>query len=213
MRNLLDDLLELARVGREDVPVSDVALSDVIESVRGQLDQSLRERNAEIVIDEPLPVIAGNPVRIHQVFANLIDNALKYTPTERRPRIEITPRKAGQFWRVYVRDNGSGIPIEHREKVFTMFQRLPRGRAMNPTGTGMGLAIISRIVEANGGRCWIDASDENGTTFCLTFPVAASETPQQLSGVPDLSGVATQIETRRHDAASPAEWTTHLPDR
>ena len=58
-----------------------------------------------------------------------------------------------------------------------------------------------------------DASDENGTTFCLTFPVAASEIPQQLSGVPDLTGIATQIEKRRHDAASPAEWTTHLPDR
>jgi signal transduction histidine kinase len=190
MRNLLDDLLELARVGREDVPVSAVDLGDVIDGVTGQLRQILDERDAEVIIAEPLPTVAANPVRLHQVFANLIDNALKYTPAERTPRIEIRAAEAGNTWRIFVRDNGAGIPPEHRDKIFTMFQRLPKGRAMNPTGTGMGLAIISRIVEGNGGRCWIADSDDGGTTFCLTFPKPEPDHPNHVPRAPEVAGVA-----------------------
>jgi len=174
MRNLLDDLLELARVGREDAPVNAVDLRGVIDGVSGQLQQILNERDAQVIVHGSLPVVAANPVRLQQVFSNLIDNALKYTPTERAPRIEIAATDDGDFWQVTVRDNGAGVPPEYREKIFTMFQRLPKGRTMNPTGTGMGLAIVSRIVEANGGRCWIAASDQDGTTLCLTFPKPAA---------------------------------------
>jgi signal transduction histidine kinase len=190
MRNLLDDLLELARVGREDVPVSAVDLGEVIDGVTGQLHQILKQRDAEVIVAEPLPTVAANPVRLHQVFANLIDNALKYTPTERTPRIEIGATEAGNTWRVFVRDNGTGIPPEHRDKIFTMFQRLPKGRAMNPTGTGMGLAIISRIVEGNGGRCWIADSDDGGTTFFLTFPKPEPDHLNHISRAPKAAGVA-----------------------
>ncbi len=190
MRNLLDDLLELARVGREDTPVSAVDLDNIINGVTDQLHQILAERSAEVIVTEPLPTVAANPVRLHQVFANLIDNALKYTPLDRRPRIEIGAVDTGETWQISVRDNGAGIPPEHRDKIFTMFQRLPKGRAMNPTGTGMGLAIISRIVEANGGRCWIADSDEGGTIFCLTLP---KPEPQHLNHdprTPQSAGVA-----------------------
>ncbi|HYI17012.1 MAG TPA: ATP-binding protein [Thermomicrobiales bacterium] len=190
MRNLLDDLLELSRVGREDIPVSAVPLDNVIDGVTDQLHHILAERSAQVVVSEPLPTVAANPVRLHQVFANLIDNALKYTPLDREPRIEIGAVDAGQTWRISVSDNGAGIPPEHHDKIFTMFQRLPKGRAMNPTGTGMGLAIISRIVEGNGGQCWIADSDEGGTTFCLTFPKPESHHLSHVPRAPQPAGVA-----------------------
>ncbi len=190
MRNLLDDLLELSRVGREDAPLSAVDLGNVIEGVSGQLRQMLDQRNGQVIVRGDLPVVAGNPVRLQQVFSNLIDNAVKYTPTDRAPVIEISARERHDTWQITVSDNGTGIPVEHRDKIFTMFQRLPKGRSMNPTGTGMGLAIISRIVEANGGRCWISDSDENGTTFCLTFPKTTDEQMNSTPRTLELVGVS-----------------------
>ncbi len=213
MRNLLDDLLELSRVGSQDAHVSAVDLGAVIDGVTEQLHQSLRERSATVIVTPPLPTVAGNPIGLHRVFANLIDNALKYTPLDRQPHIEISAIDAGTTWEVTVRDNGTGIPAEHRDKIFTMFQRLPKGRAMNPSGTGMGLAIISRIVESNGGRCWIAESNAGGTAFCLTLPKPKTQDEQQVARTPHTAGVASVIHRRRDDEPRGTNRTSHLPDR
>jgi len=170
MRNLLDDLLHLSRVGRDDAEISNVDLRSVITGVTDQLGQLLHEQGAEIAITGSLPLVSANPVRLHQIFANLVDNAVKYTPTGRTPRIEISATDHDDMWQIEVRDNGSGIPEEYHEKVFVMFQRLPNGRSLNPDGTGMGMAIVARIVESWGGRCWIGESNDQGTTLCLTLP-------------------------------------------
>ena len=175
LRELLDDLLELSRVGRDESSNIDVDLRSVIGDVIHQQRQHLDDRAAQVVLIGFLPTVSANRVRLYQVFANLIDNAVQYTPTSRAPSIEISAEDRGHEWMISVCDNGDGIPFEGREKVFTMFQRMPRGKSLNPGGNGMGLAIVARIIESNGGRFWIASSDESGTTFCLTLPKVAAQ--------------------------------------
>lgn len=170
LRGLLDDLLDLSRVGNDEGDITQVDLTSIITDVTDQLRQRLDERGASVEIDGCLPSVSARRVSMRQVFANLIDNAVQYTPPTRAPHITISATDRGDAWEIAVRDNGAGIAPESRDTVFVMFQRLPSGASLNPTGTGMGLAIVARIIEATGGRCWIGASDSTGTIVCLTVP-------------------------------------------
>ncbi len=175
MRQLLEDILELSRVGSDEARSEPTDLDSVVTDVRDQLRHQLESRSATVTVDGPLPSVTVNRVHLVRVFTNLIDNAVQYTPHSREPRIWITARDMGKTWEITVGDNGGGIPPDARDKAFVMLQRLPSGKTLNPSGTGMGLAIVRRILEMNGGRCWIAESDERGTTMCLTFPKIASD--------------------------------------
>jgi signal transduction histidine kinase len=171
MRRLLDDLLELSRIGRlmnalETVPLA-VVVQEAIKVVQGRITA----RDAQIDIKGELPVVVGDRVRLVEVLQNLIDNACKFTDDQVTPRITIGQRGFDRDGKpiVFVQDNGRGIESQYFEKVFGLFDKLdPRSE-----GTGIGLALVKRIVEVHGGRIWVESEGAgHGATFCLTLPAA-----------------------------------------
>ncbi len=170
MQTLLIDLLNISRVGRVDSDFTVVDLGEVVEHVMDQQRFSLQRRDGKLHADLSGITIQANWTRMIQVFSNLIDNAIKYTPSERSPEIEISARDEGDRWLVTVADNGVGVLEDHREDVFGMFHRLRTGKQLNPSGTGMGLALVERIVRLHGGDIWIDPDRAIGTAFHFTFP-------------------------------------------
>jgi PAS domain S-box-containing protein len=169
MDELLKDLLELSRVGRivnhsADVPLVQLA-EDAMEIVRGQIEQ----KGVCVRIASDLPVAHGDPARLLEVLQNLIDNAVKYMGDVADPRIEIGSRREGKETVCYVRDNGIGIDPSHLDRVFELFQQLDP----NVEGSGIGLALVKRIVELHGGRVWFESEGAGrGATCCFSLPDA-----------------------------------------
>lgn len=203
MRALLEDLLRLSRAGRVVDKASEVALAEVVreavELLRGRLDQ----RGARVEVAEGLPVVRGDRQRLIDVFQNLVENAAKFTLGQPDPRIEIGAGTDARGLVVWVRDNGRGIDKEHQAKVFDLFEKL------DPTheGTGVGLALVKRIVEAHGGRVWVESAGEGqGAAFCMTLLPAGEGPPAAGAGTaprgPDAAEGASEGE--RRGAASDA---------
>ena len=167
MEHLLNDLLQISRIGRQNNPPEEIALADLAQDAVSMASGRLDERGIQTEISPDLPVVFGDRLRLWEVFQNLVDNAAKFMGDQPQPRIEIGCRRDGHETTCYVRDNGIGIDPAYHEKVFGLFDRL------NPEneGTGVGLAIVKRIVEAHGGLIWVESEGTGrGSTFCLTIP-------------------------------------------
>jgi PAS domain S-box-containing protein len=167
MQQLLNDLLELSRIGRlmnepANVPFEDLA-REAVELVQGRI----MARGVAIHIDADMPNVYGDRSRLLEVLQNLVDNAVKFMGDQPDPRIEIgwDGREDGKLI-FHVRDNGIGIPPEHHERIFGLFNKLD----VKADGTGIGLALVKRIVEVHGGRIWIQSEAGNGSTFYFTLP-------------------------------------------
>lgn len=128
-------------------------------------------RHEALITIQPLPVVLGDPSQLHQVFDNLISNAIKYVTPGVKPEVEVTAHEADDHWRIDVDDNGIGIPPDRRDSVFGIFERI-HGPDNYP-GTGIGLAVVQRCVERHGGRVWVEDAPGGGTRFCLTLPKLA----------------------------------------
>lgn len=168
MRLLLDDLLQLSRVGRVANPPRDVSVAEAAADAVQLLAGPVAARGVEVVIEPGLPAVHADPVRLTEVLVNLIGNAVKFMGDQPRPRVEVGFRPAdGAF---FVADNGIGIDPAYHARVFALFERLDPAAE----GTGIGLAIVKRIVEVHGGRIWVESAGRGvGTTFCFTLPPAA----------------------------------------
>ena len=118
MREIIDDLLGLARAtaGLQDLELQPVRLDDVLRAAQAELLAKLQTRNVRLTVEEPLPVVSGHAGRLTEVFTNLIDNAIKYTPPERQPQMRVTACVRDEMVTCAVSDNGIGIPTEHREQ-------------------------------------------------------------------------------------------------
>lgn len=170
MQDLLNDLLELSRVGRIAHPPQAVAMQQIVHETMELLAGSLKEYNIEAVVQEPLPVVHGDKVRLVEVMQNLLSNAIKFMGEQSGPRIEIgcTGQDAEGMAILYVRDNGIGIDPQHHDRIFGLFNRL------DPSieGTGVGLTLIRRIIEVHGGKVWLESQPGVGSTFFFTLPLA-----------------------------------------
>jgi light-regulated signal transduction histidine kinase (bacteriophytochrome) len=166
MDGLIESLFEYSRIGRVDLKVEPTDLQRVLEDVLDTLALQIRAAGLEVRVPRPLPTVPCDALRAGQVFQNLIHNALKYN--ERADKwVEIGWRE-GTPAALYVRDNGIGIPEQHREVIFRIYKRLhPRDRFGG--GTGVGLTIVRRIVERHGGRVWLESEPGEGTTFFFTL--------------------------------------------
>lgn len=162
MARLLDELLSLSRVGRMINLHKEVSLQAVVEEARALVAGRLASRGVELdVVEEPV-FLHGDLPRLVEVFQNIIDNAVKFMGDQPHPRIEIGVESVDGETVVYVRDNGQGIDPRHTSKLFGLFEKLdPQSE-----GTGMGLALVSRIVEVHGGRVWAQ-SDGLGRGACF----------------------------------------------
>ena len=176
MENLLNDLLELSRVGRLMNPAEDVSFEEIVreamEQVRGRLEAS----RIRVEIQENLPVINGDKVRLVEIVQNLLENAAKFTLGRPEPRIEIGTRGTdkSQHHIFFVCDNGIGIEPQFHERIFGLFNKL------NPQveGTGIGLTLVKRIVEVHGGRIWIESAPNQGASFFFTLPPQKKQADQ-----------------------------------
>jgi signal transduction histidine kinase len=172
MGRLLDDLLNFNRIGRvANEPVS-INLTELVREVVSSHAQELASTKISVGVQEDMPVIVGDKHRLHQVLDNLLVNAIKYGSGADRPLIEIGGRQENEEMRVFVKDNGKGIAPEYHKRVFDLFHCLES----NKGGTGVGLAIVKKIVEVHGGRAWVESTPGAGATFWLSFP--AKKEPQ-----------------------------------
>ncbi len=168
MTGMIADLLTYARSLDEDRSFTRVETSAVVEWAVNNLHLAIQSNNAEIVYRrDMLPVLLGNHVALVQLFQNLISNAIKYRGVE-PPRIEVSAERRDEMWLFSVRDNGIGIAPAYHKRVFLLFQRLHTAQAY--PGTGIGLAVCRKIVQAHGGEIWVESEAGQGSTFKFSLP-------------------------------------------
>jgi PAS domain S-box-containing protein len=167
MNQLIDHLLAFSKMGRVEMFQNPVDMALIAEAVRIELSRGLEDRKIVWSIDA-LPTIQGDPVTIRQVLLNLVSNALKYTRPRGEARIEIGAEETPLETIFFVRDNGVGFDPQHAVRLFRVFQRLHTVGEFE--GTGIGLAIVQRIVARHGGRTWAEACIEGGAVFYFTIP-------------------------------------------
>jgi len=169
MHSLLNELLELSRIGRmanpsEKIPFDEL-VQDALKIVHGRLD----ERNIKVVVIPNLPSVYGDRQRLIEILQNLVENATKYIGDQPEPRIEIGQEGEEDGKPIfYVRDNGIGIDKDHHERIFGLFNKLDA----KSEGTGIGLTLVKRIIEVHGGRIWVESQLGKGATFYFTLPKA-----------------------------------------
>ncbi|MGO8791165.1 MAG: sensor histidine kinase [Terriglobia bacterium] len=163
---LIDDLLNLTRLGRKQLSVQAAGLNSLVEEVRTELNGANPGREIEWKIDT-LPFVECDPVLMKQVFVNLMANAVKFTRRRKPAVIEVGVTEQDGARAVYVRDNGVGFSMKYSSKLFGVFQRLHRSEDFE--GTGVGLATVQRIVHKHGGRVWAQAELDKGATFYFTL--------------------------------------------
>jgi PAS domain S-box-containing protein len=166
MGRLIDDLLAFSRLGRSPLKKQEVEPGRLVHKVLEELHPTYQERQVEISVGD-LPACQADPGLLRQAYANLIANALKFTRNCDVAQIEIGCLQEGEEQIYYVRDNGVGFDMQYADKLFGVFQRLHR--ATEYEGTGVGLAIVQRIVHRHGGRVWTEAAPGKGATFYFTL--------------------------------------------
>ena len=168
MDKLLAELLELSRIGRIINPPAEIDAARLIQDALDSIDARIRSRNVNLKIASDIPDLYGDRTRLREVFENLIDNAIKYMGQQPDPIVEIGARDdRGKGPVFYVKDNGMGIEKEYQERVFRLFEQL----TPSIEGTGIGLALVKRIVETHGGKIWVESEGLNkGSTFYFTIP-------------------------------------------
>ena len=163
-RELIDGVLVYARAG--ELSRERVALARLMDEVAADLRPSLEAAGAAVDVGE-LPEVEGDARQLRRLFQNLVGNAVKFHGVS-APRVEVSALRGGEGWVVTVRDNGVGVDPEHASRIFGMFSRVNG----DMEGTGIGLAVCRRVVEAHGGRIWVEPAEGGGSAFRFTLPTA-----------------------------------------
>jgi PAS domain S-box-containing protein len=172
MSQLIEALLAYSHASSDDrqshkyVSLEDL-LQEALESLRARIDEE-----KAVITSDKLPVVYGDPVRLYQVFQNLIGNALKYRRPEEAPQIHVGCERLKSEWIFRIKDNGMGFPPQAAERIFGIFKRL---HGQEIAGTGVGLAVVKAVIERRGGRIWAESEGEGkGATFSFTIPISAA---------------------------------------
>ncbi|HET7831945.1 MAG TPA: PAS domain S-box protein [Gallionella sp.] len=168
MGRLIDDLLAFSRIGRTPLTLSEVDMEGMVSAVLEELRPATGDRQLTIEVGK-LPPARGELALLRQVWINLLSNAIKFTRSKSMAHIEVGGRTEGREQIYYVRDNGSGFDMRYIDKIFEVFQRLHGAEEFE--GTGVGLAIVKRIVTRHGGRVWAEGKLDEGATFYFALPV------------------------------------------
>ena len=166
MALLLDELLELARVGYHTTLPEEMRLQDVVQDAQSLVSGQIDARGVEVVVTQEPVWLYGDRPRLMEVFQNLLDNAVKFLGDQPAPHVEIGAEQVGDELELFVRDNGKGIDQRYHTKVFGLFEKLDA----SAKGSGLGLALVKRIVELHGGKIWVQSEGPGqGTTFRFTL--------------------------------------------
>ena len=169
MQNLTRDVLTYSRVAQTEVDLTTVNLENVLRDLIEQYSE-LQPPKTDLVITEPLHSVRGNESWLGQCLANLLTNAAKFVDPGVQPRIHVWSERVGQHVRVWVEDNGVGIPAEHHARLFQVFERVPTPREYE--GTGIGLAIVRKATEKMNGCCGFESNAPGGSRFWIELPKA-----------------------------------------
>jgi len=169
MGELIDNLLKFSHIGKKQVSMVNIDIAELINSVIKDLKEQEPNRNVEINIKK-LNNVNGDKNMLKQVFINLFSNAFKYTGKKSNSSIEIGSSISKGFCTYYVKDNGAGFDMRYYDKLFGVFQRLHSSNEFE--GTGVGLAIIQKIVNKHGGKVWAEGKVEEGACFYISLPTS-----------------------------------------
>jgi PAS domain S-box-containing protein len=169
MESLIHDLLELSRIGRTEADKSLIDPRGVLALLYAEFKPRLEQEGASLEFPKQPPLLMCNRTRLYQLFSNLVGNALDHMGSVEQPSIRVGVKTLQDVHQITVTDNGKGIDPAHHDRIFEIFQSLgPRKDGRR--GTGIGLAIVKKIVETHGGRVWVDSDLGKGTDFHLTLP-------------------------------------------
>jgi signal transduction histidine kinase len=166
--NMIVDLLGMVRIVSEPEPVETVDLGAVTAQALELLQPHIAARSVEVDVTTPLPAIPGQTTKLRHLVANLVGNAIRFVPPG-TGRIGVSATRDGASVVLAVRDNGVGIPAGYHQAIFEMFRRVPNGEGAH-AGSGMGLAIVKRIVETHGGEVWVESTPGVGSVFRVRLP-------------------------------------------
>ncbi|WP_030491689.1 sensor histidine kinase [Micromonospora chokoriensis] len=222
MQRLINDLLAFSRIGRLTTGFVEVDLNKVMGDVAGQTEAALQYADAELTWDE-LPVISGEEPLLTNLLANLVSNSIKFRRPDVPPKVHVSARLVDAGWEISCQDNGIGIEPEFADKIFVIFQRLHSKDAY--PGTGIGLAIVKKIVEYHGGQVWVDTDVPEGTAIRFTLPAlpgdveaaaAAADSPPQppalTGGDPTPSTEAPATLTEQADGSDQPDRADGTPE-
>ena len=174
---MVDDLLSLARLGRQELSPQVTGLNALVHEVIQDLAPQLKDRQVDWQFGD-LPFVDCDPGLIKQVFFNLLSNSIKYTKPRKPAVIEVGCRLKENQWVLFVKDNGVGFNMKHADKLFGVFQRLHRREDFE--GVGVGLAAAKRIIGKHDDTIWVEAQIDKGATFFFTLSAPlCSETPDE----------------------------------
>ena len=168
MDKLLQDTLELSRIGRIVNPPENVPFGEIVSEALAQSSAKLNSNNVRVTVEEDLPIVQVDRMRLVEVLVNLLENSMKYMGDQPQPEIEIGKRLDGENTVFFVRDNGIGIDPSQHDKVFELFYKVNQ----KSDGSGAGLAIGKKIIEVHGGSIWIESELGKGCTVCFTLEPA-----------------------------------------
>ncbi len=178
LEQMIGDLLQLSRIGRLPGECKEVDMIALVKEVVEGFWPAIKEKNITVHIAERLSTVMGDRKRLYEVFSNLVGNAVKYSSDNGASRIEIGEEEKDRRPVFFVRDNGPGIPVKYHTKIFQIFQRGVQSSSSDGTsGSGIGLAMVKRIVERHNGRTWVESEPEKGSTFYFTLPNPDSQPP------------------------------------
>ena len=167
MGELIDDLLAFSRLSRAQMQVASIDMAKLVTAIFDELTTPAERARLDFKM-LPLPPAVGDPTLIRQVWVNLLANAVKFSAKRERALIEVGSYQSGNETVYFVRDNGAGFDMQYADKLFGVFQRLHSEREFE--GTGVGLAIVQRIIHRHGGRIWAEGAVDQGATFTFTLP-------------------------------------------
>ena len=199
--------MEYGRLGGQGITLEPVDLLEVAGQAVRSLETAFPEAEAAVTLPEETTTIPADRALLRSILTNLLENALKYRHPRRPARIQLTTERTDDEVRVRVRDNGPGIPAEHRERIFRLFERL-HSEESHP-GTGMGLAVVRKAMNLIGGQVTVHDHDGPGVTFLLRFPVyspllAGSQGPQRQDGRRPDEFDASELEMAGDDTRTPS---------
>jgi light-regulated signal transduction histidine kinase (bacteriophytochrome) len=166
MKELIQDLLAYSRIGTRGKPPAPTNCEEILKKAQSNLESAISQAGASVTHD-PLPTVLGDDTQLLQVFQNLIGNSIKFRRDE-PPHVHISAKKKKDEWIFSVKDNGIGIESRYLDRIFVIFQRL--NKRSEYEGTGIGLAIVKKVVERHHGRVWVESEPGVGTTFDFTIP-------------------------------------------
>ncbi len=172
LEHLMENLLNLSRIesGKDELLLQPVALKNFADRLLDRFTNQARVKSIELhnEIDEKAPVLQADSFKLNQILSNLVDNAIKYTPSGGKIRIRSEANPEG--YKIEVEDNGPGIPAEEQERIFERFYRLDKARSRDSGGTGLGLAIVKHLVLIHGGKIQVSSKIGSGSCFTIVLP-------------------------------------------